>query len=248
MMLERLSAIVLAVPVFFLIAPHADAATAGCAFEIPSYAATETDEGATSTAATLRQDILRKVAACASADASALKATLRENAPITADREIERVYSDYLNELERAETHYGAVAEQVSALSIQGIKEFSRELLEWRQRVYAPLVFDITNFLMWLKNQNLIETAEFRLLQMKQLIARKQQRHIDEVRQLAFQAENNLLNAQRSHRQARQTFVDSRAPDDFVYLIRSSLISLAETYKTFFHLSQSIERLPFLPQ
>jgi len=187
----------------------------------------------------IRKQILIDVNDCAIEDVQNTKGTLH-SVPLGDDREIQRVHERFMGHLDEAITYYESQKVRLEDIDIEGSKTLAEEIRSWRSFVYLPVTEKISDFIVWRKNRNLIDTAERRLKQFEETSELFSLTNDKKITVLLQRAKANLGYTLASHRRAKRIFVDVNAPDDAPYLIRASLESLADTYENFFALSSAI--------
>ena len=190
---------------------------------------------------TARKKFFASIVDCGVRDIKNLKANL-EGVSLP-DTETKNARAQIMGELDEAIGYYNKQNLAVLGAGMRGTKEVARNLLEWRSIYYLPLSQKAITFVMWAKNQNLMQAAEQRLGDIKKTINNLNLSENAELTALAREANGNLENALQANELARRTFLRNYIYEDALALIRTSLEKLSQTYRNFFDLSVAVNKV-----
>jgi len=191
----------------------------------------------------VRKDLLIKTILCAKINAEEQKVYLT-NAAIDPDfKDLENQWSGKLDD---AMSYYDIQLQRVNGAGISGTESIARDVLSWRKNNYAPLAENVSNFIMWSKNQNLFVAAQSRLAEIKSLVDSPLFSESLDVQSTYEEAAVSLTTSLNQNTSAKTALAQSLSPDESLSLIKQSLDSLSSTYEHFFDISNLIQSL--LPQ
>ncbi len=189
----------------------------------------------------LRKDILTLVVRCAGNETESLLSTIRDIPLVGKDeQDTQQIIT---NSIDRALRTYRSFEEDIAALeTVEGAKAHAVQIAEWRESQHLPLAETARNFILWTNNQNLIEKARTRLLQIKQSIVALRLTQNEAV-QLSFErARTFLLRADDEHIRARQSIERSEVPDRSLDHLKQSLGELYRTYGAFLEVTDVMRK------
>lgn len=189
----------------------------------------------------LRRELLQDIIACSAEEARKLQSSVKEVSGQGA--EIDRLRNLFAGQLEDFVKFYDLRFSRTGDLGLQGSKDLARELAEWRASVYAPLAAEAANLVIWSRNQVLFETATVRFNQITYTIKALKLWEREEFQVLAGQTEGNLANAFRLNRESKEALLRRASPETSSNRIKGSLQALAETYQSFFDLSEAVKKI-----
>ena len=192
----------------------------------------------------LRKEILEGVVNCAQNDIKNLKGNL--SSIKTENTEIKEIRDRFLQSTDEITAHYEQEKSRIPDLGLYGTKEFSRNLKNWREANETPLIQKATNFYIWTNNQGLFETTGDRLQQISRTVSALKLGDNEDIKALFSKAGNSFHNAERINRDIKELFKKNVSEEETLTAIQSSLTSLAETYQTFFELSEAVHT--FIPR
>lgn len=192
----------------------------------------------------VRKTLVAQTIACAETQVAALKETLQS---ATGTESTADIASQLSSSLDGASDFYAIEEAKLSDAGISGTKLIAREIIDWRAGTYVPLEGEVNNYLLWVENQPLFDTAQTRMDQTSRAVSFLESAATDADLQNAFNASYAAFqNAKQENAAARQALAQSLAPDQSLALIKQSLESLSTTYQQFFAVSAAIKAI--LPQ
>jgi hypothetical protein len=193
---------------------------------------------------TVRKALLAQTITCAQTEVTSLQATLME---ATDTAGTANVQSQLSSDLDGASDFYAMEASKLNGVGLSGSKEIASEILAWRAGTYMPLEGKINNYLLWIQNQPLFDTAQTRMDQTQNAVAFLESASADPDLQSSFNAAYaDFQTAKQENTAAENALAQSLAPSQSLALIKQSLDSLSSTYQDFFAISDAIKAL--LPQ
>lgn len=190
---------------------------------------------------TARKALLTKTIRCAEADAQSLIDQLKA---LSAVPNGDAIKNQLLGKLNDAQNYYDIELGKVSDAGIAGTQAIAREVLAWRASNYAPLVDQISNFILWASNQTLLKTANDRLAQMRNIVAFLEEAGAQAALENSLGSASSLIeSANNKNDDARTALVQLLPPDQSLDLIKQSLSSLADAYAKFSDMSAIIQKL-----
>jgi hypothetical protein len=114
----------------------------------------------------------------------------------------------------------------------------------WRGNNYNFLAAQVANFTLWVKSQNLFETALARLRSVESIVSFLEQAGAqNELRSDLASAQVLVQDARNENDSVRNAFLQSLPPDQTLALIQQSLQSLSDAYQKFFDISTVVQTL-----
>lgn len=189
----------------------------------------------------LRKGILHGVIDCSISEVKKLEDTTR-NLP-EPNNNVAFLKSKFLDRLSEAEDYYLLQKSKIGDQGLQGSKNMARFLRVWRSDTYASLAADAGNLIVWVKNQDLFNTASWRFRQITQTVNSLNLLEQEEIRTYYYEAEQRLNQAKALNEDAGLSLGRTSSPDDTANKIKASLNALSDTYQTFFDLATSVKKL-----
>lgn len=189
----------------------------------------------------LRKDILRKIVDCSVTEVQKLEDTTR-NLP-EPNNNVAFLKSKFLDRLGEAVDYYNLQKSKVDDVGLQGSKDLAKNLRTWRANTYAPLAADAGNLIVWVKNQDLFATADWRFRQITQTVNSLNLLDQEDIRTYYNEAQQRLNQAKALNDDAGLSLGRTSSPDDTANKIKASLSALSDTYQTFFDLSTAVKKL-----
>lgn len=187
-----------------------------------------------------RKNILNTLLDCASEEASTLKNSV---AALPADtKDAKNLQQSFLSKFDETLGYYNLQKSRVGDLGLEGTKEFSRNLKEWRNVAYAPLSQQAANFIIWTKNQTILSNAQSRFEQISRTLGLLKLTDDPNIADLLKQAGDNLRAANGANDNAKDALRRFAAPDDSSIEIKNTLNSLALAYQAFFDIAAALEK------
>ncbi len=189
----------------------------------------------------LRKSLLRAVIDCALRDVKTLENAVGVAAPDAVDSQLLR--KRFLEQLRGAGQYYASQKNLIENLTIRGSKDLSRSIRDWREASYAPLQENALNFIMWAKNQELVQTAQNRFQQIKQTVRSLNLMQHENIRSLFLGAESDLVGAMELNQRVKRTLEQHDPSRDALPLIKQALEALGLTYQDFLDLSNAVQKV-----
>ncbi len=189
----------------------------------------------------VRKKIFNQLIDCGIAEATGLQSSIQSvsvDSPEMKDSQnrLSSKFGDAIN-------YYRLQKTLVGDLGIEGSKQFSKDIKEWRSSNYAPLAELGKNFVIFRKNQDLMETAHKRLNQIEQTLRILKVTDNETVRIILQNAQDNFGKAKSDNDRAQQIFRQLSWPNDSSQLAESSLAYLKETYQNFFDIRNELGKI-----
>jgi hypothetical protein len=190
----------------------------------------------------VRKALLKRIIACAKTEAQSLADQMNKLSVVGEAKALQSQLGDRLND---AINYYDLELIKTNDAGIIGTQAIAREVLAWRAANYAPLTGEVSNFVLWEKNQNLFKIANDRFNQMKKVVAFLEQaappsaglsNALQTVR-VAIERANS------ENESARTALIQFWSPDQSLPIIQESLDSLADAYQKFLAVSTIIQKL-----
>jgi len=137
------------------------------------------------------------------------------------------------------QTQNGAVRD----LGIGGSKIFSANLKSWRDSNYVPVSELGNNFIVFVKNQDVLQTTQNRLNQMTLTLKTLGLADNQKISGLLNQAEKNIRMANEDNLLAEDIFKRLAWPNNVSDIMVSSLQRLKDSYQNFFDLSKEAQSI-----
>lgn len=189
----------------------------------------------------IRKKFLYQVVDCAVSEAYALQSSLKS------------IQSDYSNVKEGRDKliskindiidYYGSQRTIITDLGIEGSKNFSVNFKSWRDSNYLPVSEIVKNFLVFSRNQELLQTARDRFNQINISMKALGLTENKKISDLLNEADKNLRTADGQNGEAANTFKRLSWPNDVSGLMISSLQYLKNAYQNFFEISQESQKI-----
>ena len=192
-----------------------------------------------------RKELLRKVLACATEDATSLNANI--NKTKLDDPEAASLQSQLSNQLDNAINYYKTQGTKVDDLGIQGSKDFAVNLSQWREGNYKTIAQRANNFAIWSENRQIFKTAQTRANQISQSVTLLRLVYDGNVQNQWVEADAQFTDAKKMDQKARGSMM-SETPDVALISIKASLDSLAKTYEKMALVINTINKELALPE
>lgn len=187
-----------------------------------------------------RRIILKDASSCALQDVRILSEKVRTLQVIDAEgKELQKQFG---SEFEGAVERYESIIASADMLDLQAIRSTAADLLEWRGGTYSSLAERAGNFMLWVKNQELLDKARARLSQTRQTILSFKLAQDENVQDAFSRTRTFLLRSEESNRRAQQSLTRRETPSVSLEHIKNSLNELYRVYETFFLLSDAVKQ------
>lgn len=185
-----------------------------------------------------RKNVLNAVIDCAAGEIGPLKTSVA--AASADDQNIKATQARFLSKFDEASGYYRFQKSRVNDMGIEGTKQLSREIKEWRTATYEPLSQQATNFIIWTKNQTILGNAENRFGQIKRTLELLKLTDDPAIQDLLRSADSDFGAANDANDRARDALIKFNAPDDSSLAIKTTLNSLAVAYQAFFDIAAAL--------
>ncbi|HUX36114.1 MAG TPA: hypothetical protein VMV71_03730 [Candidatus Paceibacterota bacterium] len=139
--------------------------------------------------------------------------------------------------------YYQAQKDMVGNLGIEGSKTFSAGLESWRESNYVPLAELGSNFIIFSKNQYILQTAANRLNQITVTIKTLQLDDDQKISNDLDQAAKSISLANDDNNQIMNAFRTMAWPNNISALTDSSLSHMKDAYQNFFDISTEAQSI-----
>ncbi|MDO8504656.1 MAG: hypothetical protein Q7S36_02270 [Candidatus Liptonbacteria bacterium] len=187
-----------------------------------------------------RMVLLNATIDCATKDIDSLKADISEAGN---DEAIESVRGRVLDALGEATRFYSLRKASIKDQGIQGTKDLAKEVRNWRDNNYQNLADRVKNFLVWSDNQFLFEKASERLSQSQFVVTSLKLLENQDSEKLYYDAKSKLENAENLNQRAGDALAKGLVSDETLGIIKSSLVALSDTYKSFLEISGELTKV-----
>ena len=189
----------------------------------------------------LRKKLVGQTIACADQDVQSLQTTLKG---VSVDDHSQVLQSQFLGKLSDATNYYAIELTKLNSSGIAGTQAIAKEILDWRKNSFVPLTEQISNFILWTKNQPLFDTAQTRIDQTSRAVTFLESASSNTDLQTAFNASLASFNtAQSQNAAAKASLSQISSADESLSLIKESLDSLSTTYQDFSKVSTIIKKI-----
>jgi len=137
------------------------------------------------------------------------------------------------------QTQNGAVGD----LGIGGSKIFSANLKSWRGSNYVPVSELEKNFIVFVKNQDVLQTTQNRFNQIKLTLKTLGLADNQKISDVVSQAEKNIRMANEDNNQAEDIFRKLVWPNNVSDIMLSSLQYLKDAYQNFFDIGKEAQNI-----
>jgi hypothetical protein len=162
----------------------------------------------------------------------------------TDDRDIANLASLLSSRLAETSAYYAQRRTELDAVGIRGSQDIARSLHDWRAGVFVPLAGNINNLQLWLKNQDLLNTAGGRFDEVGHTMGILKLSDNGGLQGLYDDARGQLTAAREAQASARQNLLlQVGSPDDSLAKITECLDDLSQMYKDFFMISDSVNKI-----
>ncbi len=189
----------------------------------------------------LRKEILKSAILCITNDAENLRGKLK--AVSSDDPDIKSIRESLGAQLQTTIDFYQSEKAKIDTFGIRSSEESAKSIKIWRASTYAPLAEESVNFLLWVKNQEILKTAQTRFDQIRATVKALKINEREEMVKGMRDAEDNLEKANALHARAKDTFMSGGNPGTSLSLIKETLESLSGAYQNFFVISESATKI-----
>lgn len=190
----------------------------------------------------IRRIILKKVTDCSLSEVRELKNQLNELKSDSIDNN--SVRARILRDLDLLTNYYRVQQAGINDLDLGGSRALARRLLDWRVSDHRHTLDKASVFITWMKNQDLISSAERRLGQAGRLILAFKLTSVGEVMEPYSKANAALTEAKKANAEAKQAINSSFYPaDEMSNMLKLTLESLSSVYQNLFEFNDVFKNL-----
>ena len=150
----------------------------------------------------------------------------------------------FVGKLDDAINYYDIELAKVNDAGIAGTHGIAKEVLDWRASNYDPLAAQVANFTLWVKNQDLVNTAGNRLHAVENTVSfLEQTAPSNDLENALANAQTLMSTANNENQAAKDALLQMLPPDQSLALITQSLQSLSDAYQKFFDISTTAQTM-----
>jgi len=188
---------------------------------------------------TARKNLINQAIDCSTSETLSLQSDIK--LVDTGYPGLEDIQNSIISKLDDALNYYQAQKNSVNDLGIEGSKTFSINLKSWRDSNYVPVAELGRNFIIFAKNQYILQTTQNRFNQISITLKTLQLADNQKINDYLNQADKNLGMANDENEQIKDAFKTMAWPNDISGLIDSSLGHMKDTYQSFFDISKEAQ-------
>ena len=189
----------------------------------------------------IRKRILSQAINCSVNETLSLQSSIKlaeTNSP-----ELRDIKSRIISRLDEIIGYYQTQNNAVSDLGIGGSKIFSANLKSWRDSNYIPMSELGKNFIVFVKNQDVLQTTQNRLNQINLTLKTLGVADNQKISDILNQARKNIGMANESNDQAKDIFRRLIWPNNVSDMMISSLQRLKDAYQNFFDIGTEAQSI-----
>lgn len=157
--------------------------------------------------------------------------------------ELSGIKNKIISRLDEIISYYQSQNDAVSNLGIRGSKTFSANLKSWRNSNYIPILELGKNFIIFAKNQNVLQTTQNRLNQISITLKTLGLADNQKISNILNQTEKNIKTANEDNAHAEDIFRRLEWPNNVSDIIVSSLQHLKDAYQNFFDIGTEAQNI-----
>ncbi len=161
----------------------------------------------------------------------------------TNSTELREIKNRIISRLDEIIGYYQTRNSAVSDLGIGGSKVFSANLKSWRDSNYIPMSELGKNFLVFVKNQDVLQTTQNRLNQINLTLKTLGLADNQKISDILNQAGKNIRMANENNDQAKDIFKRLIWPNNVSDMMISSLQRLKDAYQNFFDIGKEAQSI-----
>lgn len=189
----------------------------------------------------VRKNILKTTVRCGIEEVDAPKAKVQDLN--LSDNDIKNLQIQFIAQLEDAVSYYRNQEGKIDTLGLKGTQDFAANLRSWRLHNERPLFDRIANFLMWVKNQDLMQATERRIASIQKTVEALKLVDNSDIQKSFNDAKSNFQKAQEDNARAKESIQAFADPDESLKYIKGSLDDLSAVYQNFFDLSDEVNKI-----
>ncbi len=189
----------------------------------------------------VRKRILSQAINCSINETLSLQSSIKlieTNSP-----ELREIKNRIISRLDEIIGYYQTQSNAVSDLGIGGSKIFSANLKSWRDSNYVPMSELGKNFLVFVKNQDVLQTAQNRLNQISLTLKTLGLTDNQKISDILNQAGKNIRMANEDNGRAEDIFKRLTWPNNVSDMMISSLQRLKDAYQNFFDIGKEAQNI-----
>ncbi len=231
----------------FLISPLQRAeAAANCDFKnslkgLAGAQAAVNDGGSIKTELDARKSLINQAIDCSITETLAAQSDVK--IADTGYSGLEEIQNRIASKFDDILSYYKAQKNSVNDLGIEGSKTFSANLKSWRSSNYVPLAEISRNFIIFAKNQYILQTAQNRFNQVSITLKTLQLADNSKISDGLNRASRNLAAANDENEQIKNAFRTMAWPNNIAALMDSSLGHMRDAYQNFFDVSKEAQEI-----
>ncbi|MDO8664059.1 MAG: hypothetical protein Q7K44_00685 [Candidatus Liptonbacteria bacterium] len=189
----------------------------------------------------VRKRILSQAINCSINETLSLQSSLK--LAETNFTELREIKNRIISRLDEIIGYYQMRNSAVNDLGIGGSKIFSANLKSWRDSNYVPMSELGKNFLVFVKNQDVLQTTQNRLNQISLTLKTLGVADNQKISDILSQAGKNIGMANENNDQAKDIFRRLIWPNNVSDMMISSLQRLKDAYQNFFDIGKEAQNI-----
>lgn len=188
---------------------------------------------------TVRKKILSQTIACSVNETLSLQSSVK--LAEAGSSELREIQNRMISKLDDMIDYYKSQEGAIGDLGIGGSKIFSANLKSWRNSNYVPMADLGKNFLIFTKNQDIIQITRNRLNQINITLKALGLDDNQKISDMLNQARKNIRFADEENGLAKDVFKRLVWPNDVSDIMVSSLQRLKDAYQNFFDIGKEAQ-------
>lgn len=188
-----------------------------------------------------RKNLINQAIDCSASETLSLQSDIKSVDSSYAG--LQDIQTRIISKLNDALNYYQAQKNLVGDLGIEGSKSFSADLKSWRESNYVPIAELGDNFVVFAKNQYILQTATNRLNQITITVKTLQLDGDQKISDDLNQAAKSISMATGDNNQILNAFRTMAWPNSIPDLIDSSLAHMKDAYQNFFDISKEAQSI-----
>src|SRR3989344_6377400 len=189
----------------------------------------------------VRKKILSQTIACSVNETLSLQSGIKL-APVSS-AELREIQNRMILKLDEMIDYYKSQENVIGDLGIGGSKIFSANLKAWRNSNYVPMTDLGKNFLIFTKNQDILQTTQNRLNQINLTLKTLGLDDNQKISEMLNQARKNIRSADEENGLVKNVFKRLTWPNDISDVMVSSLQHLKDAYQNFFDIGKEAQSI-----
>ncbi len=188
-----------------------------------------------------RKNLINQAIDCSSSEALGLQSDVK--LVDTSYSGLGEIQNRIISKFDDILSYYQAQKNSVNDLGLEGSKNFSANLKSWRDSNYVPLAEISRNFIIFAKNQYILQTAQNRFNQVSITLKTLQLTNDQKISDGLNHAYKNLAAANDENEQVKNALRTMAWPNNIAELMDSSLGHMKDAYQDFFDVSKEAQRI-----